>query len=406
MKKHHLIDWTSLETSILATGRRPVSMNTAITAYYKRAHEGHAKKSEAYLLQNLDEIDLLNEIRTHISRGNIDEAQTLLNSYQKQNSNLDVEIDVEKCRVLCFLGQWHEAYTLLSDVILQGPVAISLMTLLQMRALALYEMGDFPTALKDIEKIKSLSTLYPFSQSILFSSITKSKIFALQNRWLEARALRRDLWRTFLSQEFNYDNFTSLLRLEIDFCRLQSSDAHKYIQLCLQVTEVSGDDLYYALAYFDQAIANNMDEDHKNGVLFYASKHPRLEKLWKDWSRGHSPGTSFNLIKKTLLTNKKQDYTKIKHVVFIKSSILIDIKQGAMMKFSSKNTASILAQFVDTKQISKEIFFKSLYENMLYSPELHDQVIDTNLYRMRKLGLNIKTVNKMIVLLNTEVVDL
>jgi len=391
----------------LAAATEPAKDDNPLEALCRSTSvEADARQSE--LLSSLHpELKILG-IRSHLLRGNLTEAQKKIGELENDDDEITrTEIALEKSRLAAFCGKWDDCLKLCNlGLSLKAPL-ITHLCLLQVRAVAFFEMGAFPQALNDSEMIISQEALLPQAVAINFSKAQRVKILLMMGNQNMAKASLGELWTTFShGSYFNLDQLLVLLRLELEERRVMEKPHAQVAHACLRVARALGDRLYEGLALLDLMAALPKPDPilHKVSKNF-ENEFSRLRKLKEDCSQDTPETTTGRLLKKAFKEDVPiEQARKISQIIIGERKILVDLERKCTIDLSSSLHWLEQAAKLATTGIPKEEFFKSVWK-MKYAPHLHDGVMRIFCHRQRKkFGLKLLSEGGRISLTETLVI--
>jgi ATP/maltotriose-dependent transcriptional regulator MalT len=190
------------EIEHLGTGRAPSESTPEAATYCARVIEADLRKAEAFAHVH-PEMDPLQRARSLLSRGLVADAREILvklrtNANEEGNgsshNDLLAEVALEEARCASFEGHWQESLEWIERAFTYGPTGVSQMTLRQVRAVALMELGRLSEALSEVELAQSLARLFPKTNLSLYVTATQIKIWIFAGEAARARSRLDGLW--------------------------------------------------------------------------------------------------------------------------------------------------------------------------------------------------------------------
>ena len=219
-----------------------------------RTEKGHSKLADA-ITNNSPENTLglkIETIRNYFCLGNIDEIKKILNEIRSEvNYIFDVEVEMEYTRYLVFTQQFELAIQHSDDILNRTPMSpLTRMTIYQLRGHSLISLGNYSSAILELEKAINIGIVFPrarsfFSalgfivlantkiknkeQALYFLNILKSNLDQLQGE---------DLWPTL---------FIVYLRSQSHFEEFNQNFTQKYkvLKTCMQIALWLNDKINY-----------------------------------------------------------------------------------------------------------------------------------------------------------------
>ena len=162
-------------------------------------------------------------------------------------------------------------------------------------------MGNLNRAIQCLEKVDSLSTLYPHCSATVYAKLLRIRIGAREN---PSEALKQllALWSVMKDKsQLNRNYIQALLRAEVDLCRLAGKNHFSKALASWLIADSMGEKLYSSLAVLDCYFSENL-----NAKKFFADRltqdakeFGRIKKLLDEVSdsQGETVSTSAEAIK-------------------------------------------------------------------------------------------------------------
>ena len=354
-----------------------------IQALRARTIEGDARKAEAICLSS--DQPLIDKIRTGLARGTLCEVRDAFTSALANAPGQDrAEFALEWCRLLNCEAEWDECIKAAHAAWFEEMSSVTRMTFLQVRSIALFESGHLPRALEDVEKIRSLSSLYPFAPVRVYADILSAKI---TGRLTSPAAGNKELGLLWTQLEtagkMSRDYLLYLLRAKLDLKRLQDQPTANYAEACVRVASEIGNDFYKALAMVDayhseKTPGPDLTRDVGEACLKFRRARIQFEAL-----------KSFQ---KPMKSSETWDWkgSHVTHFIFSEFRKVIQLSpfQVASFREDSVEWEALLA--LSTGSIGKNDLFSRLHGKRSYNAGVHDGYLHALLYRLRaKSGLKI-----------------
>ena len=374
-----------IEKQHCLSGKLPSGDSADALLYRAQIGEGNPRKAE--VLAFCGTVTPLLKIRALITRGKLADADRFLLQAQSESSDpLErVELLLEAARLASFRGDYLSASLKASTALELQPSPTSALTLLQVRSLALYELGDWAGALADLEFAESFASVLPKAESGFYARILQTKVVARAHGLSEARKLFGKLWS---NQDWSLDSLLSLTRLAIDLQRLDGKAAPELAIACYQLSRQLGDQLYSALALID--LHYSVGDSERARIA------PLLEPAKKEFSRVQALCDEAEGKSELMTTSghalRLQQADSVGGAINIESDgiffsqskrLLLFKEAESVREVGGKMSQALVALSYETP-ISKAAFFSALWGRQKYSPRLHDNLIWNLLSRMKK----------------------
>ncbi|MES2856799.1 MAG: hypothetical protein V4692_13085 [Bdellovibrionota bacterium] len=397
------LDWNSIEVQSLLDANY-ADQRHDVEVHLARSIKQDYRKAEALCL--LQPTDLLQTIRTLISRGHTDLAMTALETYRENHPELehDCEWLLEIARLLAYTNQWTTCLSQCQALLgLQLP-PITLMTSLQTRSVALFELGLLHQALLDIDRIQSLDRLYPGTQVAHYAELSRVKILAIQGDLSTAKTRLKQIWdRSLKSKTFNLDHVLTLLRIEGFVAMSEDEDATRYLESAAWISNRLGDDLHSALSRFELLTINPSFQFLYATVTDEMIRFRRIQVLFNEISE-----TSQSTTAKTLFKNKEKatllprDLSRgLTHLVLPAQLAVVEVTEDGVKAHKLAREVQTFTAYCfiagSNDGVSKSALFSHLFGNQKYVPHLHDPTIYQIVSRIRKTwNVKIETANGLL----------
>lgn len=386
---------------------KPNEPSKATSLYRVLAQVPNARQAQI-LSQTSPEL-VLPAIRAAQLRGDLKEAEKLIQQFETAHSSdlAKTESLLEQARLAAFNGEWHKCFELCCDGLRLSPPLITLVSLLQVRAVAYFELGEFLLSLRDIENVETYSTMVPNAVGVSFSRILKTKVLARVEGVQKARRHIQRLWDSIdTTAVLNLDNLVALMRAEVDLNRISNEPSAMQAVACASVAHKLGDRLYLGLAILDLYFSVPLDSREEIMPILapYVEEYPRIQNILKEIkSENDNDFLSTTAKSFTAKDNNKIaiDFSRINNLIEKTSLIVLpryscfinlgasSIKKGQHLA-SSLQTVKALSQ----RDIGKDKLLNIIYGVKNYSADLHDATIRTLIHRTRKkIGVEITSKN-------------
>jgi tetratricopeptide (TPR) repeat protein len=375
--------WHQIEMQDCALGQ--VSADTLGTpenlVYRALLHEANAKKAEAFCLLTVKNPFI--QAKSFLSRGRLSDAKEILNNMSE--SQQDPEVLLEKTRLAFYNGQWDEGLKTANRALMLSPTAVTQMTLFQLQSVCFYEMGMFSQAMKAIEKIESIGTLFPNSRTLYYAQALKVRILFLQNDVRNAQLALLDLWRETSSGSFNRDGLLTLLRTEFDRSRIEKAPNKLIALAALKAAEDIGDRLYIAFSKLD-LWALGVNRLYVDPLLKeYREEFARIDGLLKSIETKDPSSTTARILLESIV--EAEDTTAVsdpEYIIHLGAGVAIQLNDLSVRKFKIDAKHFDILRFIGNAEKTKEELFHTMYGGQKYIPRLHENILDTQLSRIRK----------------------
>ncbi|MBC7693053.1 MAG: hypothetical protein H7222_14920 [Methylotenera sp.] len=393
---------SSIEADIqLATGFRvsESSEEQRTDCLIARVDRSNYRLAEALISQSGKTGDFFQSIRTKISRGHFDEAESLLKQailHDEGADSLTTDLlRLELARVHYQNGRYFETLEVTQRA-LGNPELSGLprLTLLQIQSACWFELGEWSKALKDIEAIRCLQLIYPVAQSGFYSEALRVKTVARSFGLIEAEAAMKQMTQRYFNSEQigNADRLLTLLRLRLDLNRLAGLPISVCALACHTLADAMGDGLYTALAL--------MDLKYSESKLLSQEADTRLSALRGQFSRVDQldtcPDDSEMALQhhsesaKTLrrLSLKRRDDGRsllqpISTLLFPENHLRVDLQTVSVHPLKLQKQTQDIIQALSAGDLTREALFTKVW-NLAFVPERHDLILRNALVRARK----------------------
>ncbi len=365
---------------------------------------------------------------TLTARGDLGEAQETLAQLDSPDLSEaeSAEIATEKSRIHGFLGEWQKCIDVSSQQIERRPTGVTLVTLLMIRAVAHFEIGNFSACENDLKKQESLLKLYPNSISAFYHNTLKVRLLAVTERLETGARLLTNQWEKVLSNPYKIeDEILSLLRSEITLRRHQTDLAFNQILGCHHLALALGEDLYVGFSLLE--LHFTIADDGFQKFLWQeflqnsCGKHVRIRQLFLEAQNTKSEvsptGHQLRLAESISLQQCIDKRASLKEIaieqllglqspdlIFPQHGLFYSLRARAGHKIESPQilkACSALSQ----NRLSKASFFQKVWEQNHFSAHLHDPPVKMLLTRMRQSGIQVRSEKGQIFLANSLVID-
>lgn len=367
----------------------------ACVAFIAQAVHSDAHLAEAYTKSQVT--DPLSEIRALIHRGKIEEAHNLINRYKEQFGSSHIffsELLQEEARLFLFDGDYGLGLKLTQQILELNPPPISRLALMEMQALALFELGEFGAALNILNETQALAKLFPFCVSSHYLKSLEIKIRArIYNVEVAQKMLNEAMVSAIKEQNLNYDILSTLIRAQIDLLILSQRDFSHWALAEYWIASSMGEDLYIGLAlvhlYYSKSYKNY--DPFTKQLFAFERRFKRIQRLLQEINAGEhaiqpqlqadSASNSFN----------PSEGPQALFLRGVGALVLLNKNNLRYKIFDSQDHIPKALVTIGSKPCTKEEFFKLNWEQRKYVPHLHDGVIRHLVFRIRKkTGLSLQ----------------
>lgn len=399
-KRHKTLVWKKTEEAFCASRRIPSANDSAAEIYKALYLNWDARKCEALAVSKDRELDPIIRIRALISRGNYvlaaQELQSLIHEIGEENfqhSEL-AELILEQARIFAFEGNWLKAREVAVAGMSMKPVPVTLTSLLQVASLAEFECGNINQAVQFNDKIQSMKSVFPNGSTPIYSDCLRAKILARDQGRKAALDLLVSCWQQCLKTgNLDKNAALALLRTELDIERYFGEDHFSQASATWHLANSIGDRLYEVLAQIDVSFSKKYATPPFEAEIARAEKEfPRVERLLSE-IRAEQPqflSETAKTVRSYLSADRPSETVslnqeKIEILYFEQRSFVAQIEPWKILDIKAKPQFSrALNIFKNRNKVSRQDFFKELWGQQKYVPNLHDQTIHALLKRMRK----------------------
>ncbi|MBX9766930.1 MAG: hypothetical protein K2X47_06635 [Bdellovibrionales bacterium] len=226
----------------------------ALRSYEARIVLGDGRLSEA--LCDLEGKDAIQKLKSLIRRGDVAEAKNLAVGLLETLANTDApevqcELHLELARIALYQGEWNQCLGHIQTASSLHPPAVTQVTLWQLEAAALGERGDHAQALRMIEKVESISKVFPGGNVLFYARNQRAKLWIKAERVNEGKRLLSDLWREYVPSEsvdLSLDFLETLSRCELALASQTKTDGAAWATLSRRCSREIGDKLFEDIA--------------------------------------------------------------------------------------------------------------------------------------------------------------
>ncbi|MFZ4715139.1 MAG: hypothetical protein ACOYL6_15565 [Bacteriovoracaceae bacterium] len=346
--------------------------------------------------------DKWEQIRTSIACGKFNEAKDRLNTLDQNDLMTKQESAFELARISCYEGEFQKALDILIPLIQDDQLnPLTLMTALQLQALALLETGEFLQCLEITETILVLETLFPGAQASLFGRVTRSR--ALQQVASKEEVEREvvELWRRISSGVYGMNKPLQLIMYCRLQCKLRIQEKNPYTEYAmagLKLSQKMNSPLHIGFFLLDLLVAG----DSELSRYAMATLPPYLEKFQclrffhsKLFAGPEIPSSGVS----KFLTKEPQD------ILFSEEGFLYSLTNDSLIELKmNEKTKSILAE-IKNNQVDKEVIFKKVWQAQHFNLLNNDSSVRTALKRVRaECGINVTSQSMLLEIPETLIV--
>ena len=330
-------------------------------------------------------------LQDYIDKGLFEKAEETIQSinWSDINENKKAALLSLKLRNLAVQGRWEEAVMECSQIMSQGPVAHLRLTALNLRAICLYELGDFKAARRDIEAIYDFSYLYPHCEEWISARCLEAKIFGLEKKFPRAEFLLKETINELRKTEkLTVDHLLNFMRTNLELRRQQGQDYRQVAKACYHMARSLNDKFYQDWARIELNLLDGGDSAISSTTF---PVFERFANSSNDTDRPLTTGLQWKKVKPTADVSDSDLQVSPERIIFSKWSIVLDLTTNKLeyIKFT-KRTQSIL-HAISCGNNEKSQLFKHAWEMKTYRPHLHNQIIYVSVGRIRnELGINLR----------------
>lgn len=389
---------------------------------YLMLQKGDFKLSHALALTG--DVEILQKIRSLLKRGSLAQAEQYISEMLSGKVDLPpsevAEFILEKARHECFEGRWLEAVLSATSGIAKQPDGITLATLLQVRSLAFFELGEFEFCRKDITSLDSLGVLFPKSQARLFTDILKIKLESLSGLSTKTLPGRKRLWSDWRSEK-TVQPLTLLALIRLETFLLQVEKKSSYVRWSLAsffLARTLGDELYASLALCELWEFSRSSATLSEKLQVGKQNFARIANFFQEARSAMAQRLGLSTSTKTILQteiNRHQDFEGIAKSVeaqlqnssneqflyFEEHKTLVSANlQGKFDLSLHPRLSRVLSLLCQSSQTSESLFCQA-WEMKAFNFRIHNEALAQTLSRLRRnYGLTIKSRDRFVTLEN------
>jgi tetratricopeptide (TPR) repeat protein len=431
MKHQDIYKILAFEESLFA---RPEAPPNPLTMNFG-GEDGFSEELRPYVARSLENdigkfvalgmtVDLptLEQVRHFIAQSKYTEAMSIIESEinHADSSIVKAEFYLEEVRVQFYTGNFEAAIRAVDKCLSQNPITTSLISALQLRVGAAFELGDFRMAHRDLNDIYRFKKLFPHVPSIKYAEVFKIKILARTNGTGAARLALHQLMvdRLKLSERLDLDLIHVYLRCRNELNRLDFTPDLTTAIACVAVANELSDELYGAMDTLDVLISLPMSLRRQLSpeVRSMNARFERALSLWKSVS-GECEDSVPSQTALSFITNWKKeienpllDLTKlsplqprVQTLVFPAFHAVAHLKTRSLVYQPSREQLFKALTILANGPVSREVLFTSVWD-LPYEEHRHETVLRTLVSRLRKiLSLEVEAKDGQISLVNAMV---
>ncbi len=372
---------------------------------------------KALAMATIEDVHPVLLARGHIGVGNLEEAEQIIENLESESGSMEdrYEFVFDKARIHALGGNWTSCISICNEAIAYRPAGITYLSFVNLRALAHFESLNFLSCERDLDQIETLVALYPHSVSTLYHSTLRVKLLSFQKQIFQAETLLNRLWKNILQRSIapTKDEILSLLRAEITIRRCQNRSALDFSCATYFLAQSIGNDLYSSFALLDIYCDLLNADDRKalwgSHLESACSKHNRIQGLFNEITSHEvlsESATAHQLrLAKSRWTSSESNADEcarffLSHIwsdpdiFLLERNVFIQLQEWRVQKVVSpqfSRACSALAR----GPLSREEFFNQVWAQSFHS-HLHDSPINALISRLRKLGIDASSANKLI----------
>jgi hypothetical protein len=384
MKLPDFSELLAFEKAHFTSGAVPSSATPAALAYRAEVVDYDARRCEAISLT--EDLPPLQRARGHIFRGAYAEAERELDALAgaaRSDGRLAAEALLERARIRNFRAQWGEAIRLVDEALAGTPAPTSLPALYQMRANARYELGELGPASQDLDKVASLSQIFPHAISNFYAETYRVRLRARDAGPASARRLIRGLWESGArGRKLTPEMAAALLRLEIDCARLEGAEHARLAVACHALEDLMGDALFTGIAVLDfcHALPPTRRGALEIRCAELARHHPRIQALREELA-GHAPPSTTARAMRGFRAPDADDGAEAplidqawEGIHLPAQGLFLRLRPWATLDLSRRRQFSSVLLAAHARE-DRETLFHRLWGELRYAPERHDPLI-------------------------------
>jgi hypothetical protein len=320
-----------------------------------------------------------------IFRGRLEDAQNLAQAPHDLARGDQIEYYLEHARLEHARANWSGAFELISLALSLSPPALTFMTLLQMKALSQYELGDFSGALLSCSKAESLLELFPHSSSVPYLFCIKAKAVSRAQGPIDGLSVLKDAWR-FLDQkgDLTPDAVSALLRSECHIRRLCGLDALPQAIAYSRIEHAMAEELFMALGLLDCFLSASAEiRAHLKPTLnLNVTQYERVRRELQQVEVDDLPQAASQFSVQDYLDGMS---SKFLLVCVPGSTHLIQIQPWKVLELSKYPKLKTAVILLRNGSVSQKKMLESIWSIKAVSREKHGNLIPGITHRLKKM---------------------
>ena len=367
-----------------------------------------AQKEEDFFKAELEtmlqpDTNPLTKMHVLLARGHIDQAQAELDACkdllttERQKS----EYYAYQCRIHFCRGEWSEVIQCAESGMRHAPTRVTTISLLNMKAIALYEQGEFFASLQSIKMISKFEELYPHLDVFGYASSLQAKLVGLlEHPDSGLNSLAKTVEDHFKKKRINFDTCLAFFRIMIDLKRMKGEDYQYLAQACFLSSEKLGDNLYREMARLDYALNQGMSNEELVKNFIKPDQYQRVLDLVNDIVNEDGPMTA-----QIIWQNRRKEKTEnqvtiekiskgVKKILWAETGLLICLESKKFEKITMSQRHLSILKCLCSGPKTKEVFFKEVWGVKKFVRHLHENTLYRAINRINKAyGVQFKIVN-------------
>lgn len=387
--------------------KRQIGPDSNLDCYQKRVLDCNYR--EATQIAESRQVHPLQKIRSALSSGNLKQARELISSIKF--GDLSTEVLFEEFRLLFQSGKPEEAI-ILGRFLLGNEAELNPLTLLSLNqslAVCFFELGLTSESESSLARCDALLPLFPNAQSHFYCEATRIKLM-YQTHPLEKSRLELDRAWQMVAANPDLDRILTLVRLEVDWRKKSLLPFRSWAWLSFILADQMGDGVYAGLSLLDLSITGELPKNLKLKLKKSILQHGRVKRLNRE-TYDSEPKLISAAWNQTYLGNtRKAEFAPQKEISLAISTdlkMIIDLKNESVRFFPPSEKLFSALNILGNGPMSKSDFFIQCWGHKKFNYKLHDSVIRSLVYRVKKeLGIQIAPSQGMLELEETLVLDI
>ena len=214
------------------------------------------------------------------------------------------------------------------------------------------------------------------------------------------RELHRQNWKEFLANNtLDFDHLLTLVRIEMDLLQLEGKISHDWMILSLVLSEKLGDRLYAALSRAElylslssqarQLFEKEIEQDRK--------EFKKIDKIFRTRNVLYTAEKYPNNSKADGFGELLAQFRRCEVVVLRNLEAVLNLKTKQITSASRLQKVLKALELLAVSAVTKDEFFRHIWNQQKFVPRLHDGIVRTFIYRIRKIyGIDIRIENGLI----------